>query len=74
MIDGPGFARGLFVAAEREEDDVGFRGDFGGFVDAFGIERGIAEDDFVGVPVGSCLGDFASQGVKTSEELNRLLF
>ena len=62
MIDGPGFARRLFVAAEREKDDVGFRGDFGGFVDAFGVERGIAEDDFVGVPIGIRLGDFACRG------------
>src|SRR5579883_3435216 len=64
MIDGPGFARGLFIAAERKDDDIGLAGDGHGFFDALGVERGIAEHDFIGVPIGIGLRDFAAERVE----------
>ena len=52
------------MSAERENDDVGFLRDFDGFRDALGVQRRIAEYDFVGVPIGKRFGDFRAFGVE----------
>jgi hypothetical protein len=64
MVDGPGFAGGLLVSAERQDYEVCCRGNFGGFLDALGVERRIADYHFVGIPIGIGLGDLASEGVE----------
>ena len=52
VLGSPSFAGSLFVVAEHENDYVGFLRDFDGFRDALRVFDGIAEFDFVSVPVG----------------------
>src|SRR5439155_27121737 len=60
----PGFAGSLLIAAECENYDVGLTGNFGRILDPFGIERGVTEHNFVGIPVRQRFGNFAAFGVK----------
>src|SRR5580704_14821025 len=64
MLGGPGFAGGLFIVAEDQNDDIGLLRDFDGFRDALRIFDGIAELDFVSVPFGKRFGDFRAFGVE----------
>ena len=50
VLQVPGFARGLLVAADGEHDDVGLLRHFDSFGDLSAIFCGIAGDDFVLIP------------------------
>ena len=64
MFGRPSFAGSGFVFAENENDDVRFLSDFDGFRDALRVFNGIAEFDFVGVPIGKRFGDLRAFGVE----------
>src|SRR3984957_5248279 len=64
VLGSPGLAGGLLVVAQDEDDHVGFLGRLYGFRYARGVAVWIAEDYFVGVPVGKRFGDFRTFSVE----------
>ena len=63
VLQVPGFARGLLVAAERKNDDVGLLRDFDSFFDLTAIFCRIGRDYGVLIPVAAD-GDFATFAVE----------
>ena len=62
MRRGPGFARGLLVFSQYEQDHVGLTSYLDSFLNALCVERGISEHHLVGVPVGRRFSDLAAFG------------
>src|SRR5882724_570242 len=56
--------RALLVAAEDENHQIGFFGDGYSRCNSLGVENGIAEHNFVGIPVGFGFGNLAAFGVE----------